>query len=509
MKSRAGRFAALAATVLMGCALPATAGATSAVRMAQASQMPQPATPQPQQPPVAADQPAPPAPADAAQPAVVDSEEPAGNVAKLQGSATVTRNGMTGPLALKDDIFKGDVLQTGKNATLTVTFSDDTTLDLSANSRIVVDNFVYQSGARDNAALINVTRGTMAFVAAAVAKTGNMKIETPTATLGIRGTTGVVEVPEGASASATSARHVGVRLYPDADGRVGHIDVMGHDGARLGSLTQGASGFTVRGVMVGGGGMRMAAMPMAMSPQMMARDHGVVQRVHTMQGVGRNIVTQQRSYRLQNPQRPPAFGRPGYTPRGGLNQPGPRGQPGLNPPGSRGQPGLPNRPGLQQPGQPGQPGLKQPGRPGQPGLHQPGRPGLPNPPGQRGSLQPSQGQPGRPALPNQGGLQRQPGLPNQIGQRPGALPNHGAVQPRPGLPAGYARPAAAPAMPSGGGGAGGLLNRLGVGSGRLGLPQMPAQHLPGLPRAGQPALPSVQKKLPPVQKLKPQLPDGR
>jgi hypothetical protein len=476
--------------LLMCCALPAAAGAASAVRMAQATPTPQPETPQ-QTPAPTSDQPAPPAPAAPAPAATSDSDEPAGNVAKLQGSATVTRNGMTGPLALKDDIFKGDVLQTEKNATLTVTFSDDTTLDLSANSRIVVDNFVYQSGGKDNAALISVTRGTMAFVAAAVARTGNMKIETPTATLGIRGTTGVVEVPEGAGASATSPRNVGVRLYPDADGRVGHIDVMGRDGASLGTLTRGASGFTVRGVMVSGGGMRMTAMPMAMSPQMMARDHGMVQRVHTMQGVGRTIVTQQRNYRLQNPQRPPAFGRPGYTPRGqpGLNPPGSRGQPGLNPPGSRGQPGLPNRPGLHQPGQPGRPGL-----------NQPGRPGLPNPPGQRGNLQPT---PGRPGLPNQGGLQRPARLPNQIGQRPGGLPNQGGMQPRPGLPAGYTRPAAAPAMPSGGGGAGGLLNRLGVSGGRLGLPQMPAQHLPGLPRAGQPALPSVQKKLPPVQKLKP------
>lgn len=489
----------------MCCALPAAAGAASTVRMAQTAQTPQPDAPQPT-PARSADQPAPPPAAATAQPAAADSDEPAGNVAKLQGSATVTRNGMTGPLALKDDIFKGDVLQTGKNATLTVTFSDDTTLDLSANSRIVVDNFIYRSGGKDNAALINVTRGTMAFVAAAVAKTGNMKIETPTATLGIRGTTGVVEVPDGASASAASTRNVGIRLYPDADGRVGHIDVMGRDGARLGALTQGASGFTVRGVMVSGG-MRMTAMPMMMSPQMMARDHGMVQRVQTMQGVGRNIVMQQRDYRLHNPQRPPAFGRPGYTPRGGLNQPGQRGQPGFNQPGSRGQPGLPNRPGLQQPaqpGRPGQPGLNQPGRPG---LNQPGRPGLPNAPGQRGSLQPGPGQQGRPALPHQGGPQRSPGLPNQFGQRPGGLPHQVGAQPRPGLPAGYPRPAgtAMPSMPAaaGGGGAGGLLNRLGVGGGRLGLPQMPAQNLPGLPRGGQPALPSVQKKLPPVQKLKP------
>jgi hypothetical protein len=116
---------------------------------------------------------------------------------------------MTGPLKLQDEIFKGDVLQTAKNATLGVTFNDDTTLNLSASSRVVVDNFVYQDGGKDNAALINVTRGTMAFVAAAVAKTGDMKIETPTATLGIRGTTGVVEVPESATAAA-NANNVGI-----------------------------------------------------------------------------------------------------------------------------------------------------------------------------------------------------------------------------------------------------------------------------------------------------------
>ncbi len=45
--------------------------------------------------------------------------------------------------------------------------------------------------------VFDVAKGTAAFVAAAVAKTGDMKITTPTATLGIRGTTGLVEVPDG------------------------------------------------------------------------------------------------------------------------------------------------------------------------------------------------------------------------------------------------------------------------------------------------------------------------
>ncbi len=458
--------------------------AASNVQLAQATTA-QPATPAQQAAPPA--QPAQPAanpaqPADPSQTADADTEEPAGNVATLQGTATVTRNGMTGPLKLQDDIFKGDVLQTGKNSTLGVTFTDDTTLNLSASSRVVVDNFIYQDGGKDNAALINVTRGTMAFVAAAVAKTGDMKIETPTATLGIRGTTGVVEVPEGVTASTANANNVGVKLYPDADGRVGRIDVRGRDGAPLGMLTQGASGFTVRGAMVPGFGMRMSAMPMVMSPQMVARDRSFTQRVFAMQGIGRRVVMQQRNFRLQNPNRPPAFGRPGYNQRGGFNQPGQRGQ----------QPGLNNRPG-----QTNQPGLRnQPRQPNRPGLNQPGQPG------QRGSLQP-----GRPGLPNQGGLQRPPGAPGQLGQRPGygqgqpGVPGQAGLPRQTGMPGGFQRPPGLQGAPAIQGGAAGILNRLGV-PGRVAVPQG-AQRVPSaLPRAGQ-TLPSGQRKPPQSQKLKP------
>ena len=71
-------------------------------------------------------------------------------------------------------------------------------------------------------------------MAASVAKTGDMKITTPTATLGIRGTTGLVEVPEGAAAN--NPNNVAIKLYPDADGRVGRIEVNDRAGARLGFL---------------------------------------------------------------------------------------------------------------------------------------------------------------------------------------------------------------------------------------------------------------------------------
>ena len=194
------------------------------------------AQPAPTTPPTAAPAatPAPTAaPAPAAAPAQAAPAEPIGNVATLTGTATVTRNNAATPLKLQDDIYLNDVLQTSANSTLGVTFNDATTFNLTANAQITVDNYVYEDGGKQNAAIFDIAKGTVAFVAAAVAKTGDMKISTPTATLGIRGTTGLVEVPEGAP--PPTPNNVAIKLYPDADGKVGRIEVNDRSGARLGS----------------------------------------------------------------------------------------------------------------------------------------------------------------------------------------------------------------------------------------------------------------------------------
>jgi hypothetical protein len=302
-----------------------------------------------------------------AQPA---ADDPIGNVATLTGTATVTRNNASTPLKLEDDIFLNDVLQTSANSTLGVTFNDSTTFNLTANARIAVDSFVYEDGGKANAALFNVAKGTVAFVAAAVAKSGDMKIATPTATLGIRGTTGLVEVPE--ATAAGGANNVAVKLYPDPDGKVGRIEINDRSGGRLGFLTQGASGFTIRA----GAGGRFAAVPLLISPQQALRDQGFVRQVHAAQNFGRRIVTQRQIQRRQNP-----AGRPGLQRQNGRpQQPGLQRQPGLQP----GTPPRPGQPGVREPGvprQPGQPGLQR--QPGAPGLQRPAgqiRPGLPRRP---------------------------------------------------------------------------------------------------------------------------------
>jgi hypothetical protein len=379
-------------------------------------------------------------------------EEPVGNVATVTGKASVIRNDKTTPLKVKDDIYLNDIVQTGANSALGITFVDATTFNLKANTRITIDNYVYEDGGKSNAAVFDVAKGTAAFVAAAVAKTGDMKITTPTATLGIRGTTGLVEVPEGAAAN--SPNNVAVKLYPDADGRVGRIEVNDRAGARLGFLTQGASGFTIR---PGAGGARFAAVPLVISQTVVLRDQGFVRQLHSTQNFGRQVVLQQREFRranpnFVNPNRPIRQFQPGQNRQNGA--PG-QVRPG-QPPAQQNRPGQPRQNGL--PGQPGQrplpalpnrqgqgPGQQQPGSATQPGTPpraaQPQRPGRPDLPGNQLGLPPRAAQPPRdvPAQPGtpQGrpgqyrfgvpGMQRAPAM-----QRPAAprQPQRGKRPPR-------------------------------------------------------------------------------
>ncbi len=309
----AGTFAAavmMAATgnvaAETGAGVTAAGAVAQSVRLAQAAPA-QSAAPQQQQP-------------------VTDSQsadDSIGSVSSVQGNATVTRGTATSALKVDDDIFKGDVLQTGRDGALGITFDDETTFNLTANARLVVDNFVYEKDGKKNSALFTVTRGTAAFVAAQVAKTGDMKIATPSATMGIRGTTGVVEVPENAG-EAGSPDQARIKLYPDSDGRVGRIEVFNPTGARLGILSNAQRAFAIRP----GGPLRFSAVPFQISAQEMARDRATVQRLFAVHTLGRQKIfqrLQQRQLRQpglrQNLQRPFQQQRQPFQQRQPLQQP--------------------------------------------------------------------------------------------------------------------------------------------------------------------------------------------
>ncbi|MDA7949432.1 MAG: FecR domain-containing protein, partial [Hyphomicrobiaceae bacterium] len=118
-----------------------------------------------------------------------------GKVQTLEGGATVVRaNGVTETLKVGDPVFQGDVVMTGPGAKLGISFLDGTLFSLSNNARMVLNKLVYEPNGSDNSMLFNLVEGTFVFAAGKIAPTGDMKVQTPVATMGIRGTTPTVDI---------------------------------------------------------------------------------------------------------------------------------------------------------------------------------------------------------------------------------------------------------------------------------------------------------------------------
>jgi hypothetical protein len=151
-----------------------------------------------------------PARAQSAVPAVqAGTAKPIGKVVTAVGSVTIEHvnavvvqaNVASQPEQTKvgDSVYLGDVVQTGADGKISITFTDGTAFNLSSNARMALSDFVYDPNGKSNSTFFSLTKGTFTFVAGKIAKTGDMKIDTPVATMGIRGTTPHVEIAEDGS----------------------------------------------------------------------------------------------------------------------------------------------------------------------------------------------------------------------------------------------------------------------------------------------------------------------
>ena len=117
---------------------------------------------------------------------------PIGKVEKIIGTVDVIRNGVAVTPNVGDNVYNSDVVQTGANSSVGIGFPDGTALNLVANTRMALNEYSYDANSTSNEALFSLVEGTFSFVAGKVAHAGDMKIGTPVATLGIRGTVGWV-----------------------------------------------------------------------------------------------------------------------------------------------------------------------------------------------------------------------------------------------------------------------------------------------------------------------------
>jgi hypothetical protein len=147
---------------------------------------------------------------DSARPAVQDSSsKPIGKVVTATGSVTIEHasavivqasvSGQSGQTKVGDLVYLSDAVKTGTDGRVGINFTDGTSFNLSSNARMVLSEFVYDPNGKSNSTLLSLTKGTFTFVAGSIAKTGDMKIDTPVATMGIRGTTPHIEISDDGS----------------------------------------------------------------------------------------------------------------------------------------------------------------------------------------------------------------------------------------------------------------------------------------------------------------------
>ncbi len=142
---------------------------------------------------------------DSVRPAIQDpASKPIGKVVTATGSVTIERasaavvqasiDSQAGPAKVGDLVYLGDVVATGADGRVGINFTDGSSFNLSNSARMALNEFVYDPNGKSNSTLLSLTKGTLTFVAGKIATTGDMKIDTPVATMGVRGTTPHVEI---------------------------------------------------------------------------------------------------------------------------------------------------------------------------------------------------------------------------------------------------------------------------------------------------------------------------
>lgn len=144
---------------------------------------------------------------DSVQPAVQDSSsKPIAKVVTVFGSVTIEHknavivqanvSGQASQTKVGDLVYLNDVVLTGAGGRVAINFADGTSFNLSSNARMVLNEFVYDPNGKSNSSLLSLTKGAFTFVAGNIAKTGDMRVDTPVATMGIRGTTPHIEISD-------------------------------------------------------------------------------------------------------------------------------------------------------------------------------------------------------------------------------------------------------------------------------------------------------------------------
>lgn len=122
-----------------------------------------------------------------------------GEISELKGNGEITRvnSSETFTAELDSDIFSFDDVRTG-NGRLAIEFLDDSVVKLTEHSKLIIDEYIFDPDPSKSKMSLQMASGTARFISGAFGKINkeNITINTPTATIGIRGTDFTTTVDE-------------------------------------------------------------------------------------------------------------------------------------------------------------------------------------------------------------------------------------------------------------------------------------------------------------------------
>jgi len=124
--------------------------------------------------------------------------EDVGQIKVAKGAVHVERDGKRLPATVGMAIRQSDTLITGADGAAGVTFSDNSLLSTGPNSVLVVDLYMFDSTTHAGKFDSSLKKGTLAVVSGKIVKQtpGAMRVRTPAAIMGVRGTDFLVQVDE-------------------------------------------------------------------------------------------------------------------------------------------------------------------------------------------------------------------------------------------------------------------------------------------------------------------------
>ncbi len=124
--------------------------------------------------------------------------ETIGMVRFVSGDASVTRGEKSLQAAVGLKVMAGDTLVTGRDGSLGLILRDDSSLSIGPESRLLLRSFQFSPSEGKFDLVTRISRGTMAYLSGLIGKLAPEKarFETPTATIGIRGTRFALKVEE-------------------------------------------------------------------------------------------------------------------------------------------------------------------------------------------------------------------------------------------------------------------------------------------------------------------------